>query len=165
MKHLIFISLAFFFLQANAQQIKISDGKWKGTLIIWKENKIVDSVPTELTIKTIIKDSVWQWKTEYISAIMPVTKDYSLRVVDKQKGIYITDEGDGIELMNYGFGNKLYSNFETSGVLLSSYYEWIGNDIVFEIASGKKIETMSINTEVTNFSVRNLQKVIFKKIK
>jgi len=165
MKYLIFIALTFVFLNTNAQQINIKDGKWKGTLMIWKENKIVDSVPTELTIKTIIKDSVWQWKTEYLSATMPVTKDYSLRVADKEKGIYITDEGDGVELMNYTFGNKLYSNFETSGVLLSSCYEWIGNDIIFEIASGKKIETMSVNTEVTNFSVRNLQKVIFKKLK
>jgi len=165
MKHLFFISLTFLFLHTNAQQIKITDGKWKGTLMIWKENKIVDSVPTELTIKTLIKDSVWQWKTEYISTTMPVTKDYTLRITDKQKGIYITDEGDGVELMNYSFGNKLFSNFETSGILLSSSYEWIGNDIVFEIASGKKIETMSVNTEVTNFSVRNLQKVIFKKLK
>ena len=109
MKHLIFISLAFLFFHANAQQIKITDGVWKGTLMIWKENKIVDSVPTELTIKTIIKDSIWQWKTEYLSATMPVTKDYTLRIIDKQKGIYITDEGDGVDLMNYSFGNKLLS--------------------------------------------------------
>lgn len=164
MKKIISILLTFLCLSTYAQQIKISDGKWKGTLIIWKENKIMDSVPAELTIKTIIKDSIWQWKTEYISATMPVTKNYSLRVVDKQKGIYITDEGDGVELMNYTFGNKLYSNFETSGILLTSCYEWIGTDIFFEIASGKKTETMSINTEVTNYSVKNLQKVIFKKI-
>ncbi len=164
MKQIILISLTFLCLNTKAQQIKITDGKWKGTLMIWRENKIMDSVPTELTIKTIIKDSVWQWKTEYISTTMPVTKDYSLRVVDKQKGTYVTDEGDGIELMNYTFGNKMFSNFETSGILLTSSYEWIGNDIIFEIASGKKIESMSINTEVTNFAVKNLQKVIFKKI-
>jgi hypothetical protein len=96
---------------------------------------------------------------------MTVTKDYSLRVIDIQKGTYITDEGDGVELMNYTFGNKMFSNFETAGILLSSSYEWIGNDIIFEIASGKKIESNSVNTEVTNYSVKNLQKVIFKKIK
>lgn len=164
MKKIISLLLTFIYLNTYAQQIKISDGKWKGTLIIWKENKIMDSVPTELTIKTIIKDSIWQWKTEYISATMPVTKDYSLRVVDKQKGIYITDEGDGIELMNYTFGNKLYSNFETSGILLTSSYEWIGNDIIFEIASGKKIDNINSNAEVLNFTVRNLQKVVYKKV-
>lgn len=164
MKKIISLLLTFVWLNTYAQQIKISDGKWKGTLIIWKENKIMDSVPTELTIKTIIKDSIWQWKTEYISATMPVTKDYSLRVVDKQKGIYITDEGDGIELMNYTFGNKLYSNFETSGILLTSSYEWIGNDIIFEIASGKKIDNINSNAEVLNFTVRNLQKVVYKKV-
>lgn len=164
MKKTISILLTFICLNSFAQQINIVDGKWKGNLIIWKENKIMDSVPTELTIKTIIKDSVWKWKTEYFSATTPVTKDYSLRVVDKQKGIYITDEGDAIELMNYTFGNKLYSNFETSGILLTSSYEWIGNDIIFEIASGKKTETISINNEITNFTVKSLQKVIFKKI-
>lgn len=164
MKKIISLLLTFVWLNTYAQQIKISDGKWKGTLIIWKENKIMDSVPTELTIKTIIKDSIWQWKTEYISATMPVTKDYSLRVVDKQKGIYITDEGDGIELMNYTFGNKLYSNFETSGILLTSSYVWIGNDIIFEIASGKKIDNINSNAEVLNFTVRNLQKVVYKKV-
>lgn len=148
-------------LHTYAQQLKISDGKWKGTLVIWKENKIVDSVTTELTIKTIIKDSVWQWKTEYISPTMPVTKDYILRITDRNKGTYVTDEGDGVELMNYTFGNKLYSNFETSGILLTSYYEWTGNDIIFEIASGKKTEP-PVN-DVTNYAVRNVQKIIFKK--
>lgn len=164
MKKIISILPIFLCLHSFAQQINISDGEWNGTLMVWKENKIIDSVPSKLTIKTIIKDSVWQWKTEYISAKMPVTKDYILRVVEKQKGIFITDEGDGVELMNYTFGNKLFSNFETSGILLTSSYEWIGNDIIFEIASGKKIENISINNEVTNFTVKNLQKIIFKKI-
>lgn len=163
MKFFVLATTSLLTFNVAAQQLKIVDGKWSGMLHIMRENAIVDSVITELDIKTIIKDSIWQWKTEYKSTTMPVIKDYTLRVKDRKKGVYVTDEGDGLELLNFVFGNKMYCNFETQGILLSSSYEWINDDIVFEIASGKKAD-MTAN-EVTNFTVRNLQKVTFKKIK
>jgi hypothetical protein len=75
---------------------------------------------------------------------------------------YVTDEGNGIELMDYYFNNKLYSVFETHGVMLTSSYELQGNQLIFEVSSGKKLDE---NKEVNNYSVLNLQRVIFKRRK
>jgi hypothetical protein len=99
---------------------------------------------------------------EYLSEKMPMVKDYVLKLKDKEKGIYSTDEGGGLELMDYQFGNKLYSVFEVSGVLLTASYEWIDkSNLVFEVTSGKKGE--SPVKDITNFSVANVQRVVMRK--
>jgi hypothetical protein len=51
--------------------------------------------------------------------------------------------------------------FETQGIFLTSSYELIGDQLIFEVSSGKKIE--GENKGVTNYSVTSLQRVIFKK--
>ena len=93
---------------------------------------------------------------------MPAVKDYKLVLKDAVTQTYATDEGNGIELMDYYFNNKLYSIFETHGVMLTSSYELQGNQLIFEVSSGKKIDE---NKEVNNYSVLNLQRVIFKRRK
>lgn len=104
----------------------------------------------------------WMWKMEYLSPQMPMVKDYILRLKDASKGHYITDEGGGIELMDYLFENKLYCVFETSGVILTSTYELRGKELIFEVTSGKKQGVD--NQPVTNYSVDNLQRVVFRKV-
>jgi hypothetical protein len=64
--------------------------------------------------------------------------------------------------MDYYFIIKLYSVFDTLGVMLTSSYELKDNQLIFEVTSGKKIEE---NKEVINYSVLNLQRVIFKKVR
>ena len=92
-----------------------------------------------------------------------MVKDYVLRTRDAAKGLYLTDEGGGVELMDYLFGNKLYSVFETSNIVLTATYELRSpNELVFEVTSGKKVSEGS--PDVINYSVDNLQRVIFKKI-
>ena len=51
--------------------------------------------------------------------------------------------------------------FETQGIFLTSSYELIGDQLIFEVSSGKKLEEE--NKAVTNYSVTSLQRVIFKK--
>ena len=107
-------------------------GTWRGMMHIFHYGQQRDSVPVVLTVKAIGPDS-WSWKTEYRSAKMPMTKDYSIRVKDREKRVFITDEGDGIELTDYQTGDKLYSVFETSGILLTSSYELRGESLIFEV--------------------------------
>jgi hypothetical protein len=46
--------------------------------------------------------------------------------------------------------------------MLTSSYELKGDQLIFEVSSGKKIEG---NNEVVNYSVINLQKVVFNRVK
>ncbi len=149
---------------ANAQKYFPNKciGNWKGVMKIYAKGVLKDTVTVLLSIQKQ-SDTSWNWKTIYISTKMPVTKNYTLRIKDKANGIYITDEGDGIELIDYLFDDKLYSVFETEGILLTSYYQLIGKQLIFEVTSGKKI--VADAKEVINYTVNNVQKVVFKKIK
>ena len=86
-----------------------------------------------------------------------------MKLSDTKPNCCITDEGDGIELENYLFNNKLYNVFETEGIMLTSSYEFINENLVFEVTSGKKME--SSNKDVINYSVLNLQRVVFSRTK
>jgi hypothetical protein len=94
---------------------------------------------------------------------MPVTKDYIPRLKDVAQNRYMTDEGGGVELQDYLFRNKLYCVFETGGVLLTSTYELKENELIFEVMAGKKI--VDEKNEIINYSVDNLQRVVFKRSK
>lgn len=46
---------------------------------------------------------------------------------------------------------------EKQGILLTSTYEWLGNQIIFEVTSGKELQTTH---GVKSYSVLNLQKAV-----
>jgi hypothetical protein len=137
-------------------------GTWEGTMHLYSKGSLKDSVAVRLSVEKLSPTS-WTWKTEYLSATMPMIKDYVLRTPDPAQNKYITDEGGGLELTNYLFGNKLYSVFETHEVYLTSTYEIMGDTLIFEVTSGKK-EPIT-HPEVTTYSTANLQRVIFRKMK
>jgi len=136
-------------------------GTWAGTMYIYQHGHLRDSVAVRLTVSKTDKPDSWSWKTEYLSEKMPVTKDYVLRLKDASKNLYVTDEGGGLELTDYLVGNKLYSVFETQGVMLTSSYELMGNELVFEVTSGKK--ESQTHPEVTTYSTSSVQRVRFRR--
>jgi hypothetical protein len=164
MKKIFSIALILIASLSNAQTLFPNKciGNWKGTMHIYSKGVLKDTVTVLLTIKKQT-DTSWMWKTEYISTKMPITKNYVLRLKDKANNIYATDEGDGIELKDYLFENKLYSVFETQGIMLTSFYELRGKELYFEVTSGKKI--VEDAKEVINYAVNNVQMIVFKKIK
>ena len=135
-------------------------GRWTGMMYIYQYGQVRDSVPVRFTVKPLSPDS-WTWKTEYLSPRMPMTKDYVLRLKDREKKIFVTDEGGGLELTDYQTGNKLYSVFETGGIMLTASYEWRGDQLIFEVTSGKKEEAK--HPEVTTYSTTSVQRVAFKR--
>ena len=138
-------------------------GVWKGTLHLYNQGVVKDSVPVRMTVARTADPAVWAWKTEYLSAKNPVVKDYALKLTDKAANRYVTDEGNGILLDTYLVGNKLYNVFEVSGNLLTATYERVGESLIFEVTSGKKGETTGEG--VVNYTVRNVQRVVFRKEK
>jgi len=161
-------SLIFFFSciysNINAQEIFADKcvGKWEGIMHIYAKGQLRDSVPVQLLVQKSTIPNTWIWKTSYLSKTNPMDKDYKLVLKDTATQNYITDEGDGIELRDYCFNNKLYSVFDTHQVLLTSSYELQGDQLIFEVTSGKKLD---VNKEVNNYSVLNVQRVVFKKVK
>ncbi len=134
-------------------------GIWEGTMYLWNGGQVKDSLPVRMTIIKQKDSAVWSWKTEYLSPTRPMTKDYLLKLSDPAKRVYITDEGDGILLYDYEFGNKLYSAFAVQGAYLTACYEIKGEELVFEVSSGKQLE--AVTNGVTSYSVNNLQRVVY----
>jgi hypothetical protein len=163
MRPFIVFCILFSWLSLNAQTSFPEKclGIWTGTMHIYSRGSLVDSVPIKLNVTRTNAPDTFVWKTEYLSEKFPMVKDYKLVISDAGKGVFITDEGDGIILMDYLFENKLYSVFETQGILLTSTYEWLGNQIIFEVTSGKELQT---NHGVTSYSILNLQKAILRKM-
>jgi len=154
------------FLNAIEAQTAFGDqclGNWEGTMYLYGKGQLRDSVAVQLSVQKTTSPDTWSWKTSYLSKTQPMVKDYKLILKDAATNSYVTDEGDGIVLKDYLFHNKLYSVFETQGILLTASYELIGDQLIFEVSSGKKLEEE--NKAVTNYSVTSLQRVIFKKIK
>ena len=137
-------------------------GDWHGYLQIWAAGEKKDSVRVRLSIKSNGKET-WQWRMEYFSEKNPAVKDYIIRVKDKAKQVYITDEGGGIELEDYAFGDKMYSLFETNGYWLTSTQELKNGKLVFEVTSGKKSNTLPEG--ITNYTVSSMQQAVLTKKK
>ncbi len=161
MKPLLLSALLALAFVGHAQLPKPWIGQWNGTMLMYKNGQKNDSVAVSLTIAPLIKDSIYTWKTQYHSTKMPMTKDYTLRVKDAAKGVFVTDEGGGVELTNYLIDNKMYNVFEVQNTMLTATYELRGNELIFEVTSGKK--ELSKSSEVINYSTNFLQKVRFKK--
>jgi len=163
MRPFIAFCILFSWLSLNAQTSFPEKclGIWTGTMHIYNRGLLVDSVPIKLNVTRTNAPDTFVWKTEYLSAKFPMVKDYKLVISDAGKGVFITDEGDGIILMDYLFENKLYSVFETQSILLTSTYEWLGNQIIFEVTSGKELQT---TLGVKSYSVLNLQKAVLRKM-
>lgn len=169
-KYIVLLKFTFtFFLFSSIQNnsfaqthfASVCEGKWAGVMYLYAKGQIKDSVPVELLVQKTSISGTWIWKTNYLSSTYPMVKNYKLVLMDSASQVYTTDEGDGVVLWNYLFNNKLYSVFEVQGVTLTSSYEVNGDQLIFEVTSGKKLEGKG---EVTNYSVLNLQRVVFKKV-
>lgn len=157
----VFFTLLNFGLFAQESFPERCEGLWEGTMYISAKGQVRDSVGILFTVEKIADEEAWVWRTQYLSEKFPMTKDYILRVHDKENQVYLTDEGDGIVLYDYLFGNKLYSVFETGGFLLTASYELRGEELIFEVTSGKVQEEKV--KDISNYTVNNVQRVVLRR--
>lgn len=137
-------------------------GNWEGTLYIYKFNKVQDSLKATFTVAKTEVPGTYTWKTEYLTPERTIVKDYKLVVDNLEEGRYILDEGDGIELMAYHVQNKLYSLFKLKDIYLTASTELTGDQLVFEVTSGKEYNITG--QEIANFSFTNVQRAVYHKV-
>lgn len=136
-------------------------GNWGGTLYIYQKGQLKDSVSVTLEVKPSGQPKEFHWVTTYESEEHPLVKDYLLQIDQQEPEKYILKEGEGVELLMYGFDNKLYSLFETQNTMLSSTYEIRNDTLYFETSSASQQATGSV---VTSFQIGYLQKAVFTRI-
>ncbi len=144
-------------------------GNWVGELNIYKENKLVQTLPMELEMLEIDSSNNYVWAIIYGEDKVAGRRSYELEIVDAEKGIYRIDEKNSIKLESYLFGNKLYSQFSVMGSQLLCTYEKVADKMIFEIISGS-VEPISITgkeivegeeiPEVKTFPINVMQKAI-----
>ncbi len=161
MKYLILI-IGLFSLNSITAQHSFPDqciGIWEGQMQIYANGHLKDSIPVKLTVEPTTKDSVFIWRTSYLSETHPMVKDYTMIVVSDT--LLYLDEGNDVILKQYVFGDKLFSHFTVNDIFLTSSYTLNGDQLYFEITSATLIQ--AANSEVQSYQVNYLQKVLFKR--
>lgn len=133
-------------------------GNWEGTLYIYQQGQLRDSVPVQLEVSPTADPVAFTWKTTYQSEDHPMVKDYTMVIDTSAANTYIMKEEENVELFMYSFDNKLYSLFETESTMLSSSYEIRKDTLYFEVNSAS---TQATGPLVTSFNIGYLQKVRF----
>lgn len=135
-------------------------GVWEGTMYIYGKGVLRDSVRVRRTIRRIDTAS-WTWRTDYLSDKMPATKDYVLRRRDAAGTEFVVDESGGVEIPMYRTGDRLYSVFETSGILLTAAEELTPAGLLFEVVSARR--SGKPDAPVGTFQVGAVQRVLLQR--
>jgi hypothetical protein len=147
------------------------EGNYKGELQIFG----VDSVTMKVEMKLdIVKKttSSFQWKISYNFKGNEDVRDYELKIIDAEKGMYVIDEKNSIVIESYYKMETFTSFFKVMDSFIVSTYTKKADAIVFEIISGdennltisgdKKINEEEI-PKVTSYLVNGRQKAILIK--
>ena len=137
-------------------------GQWQGTMYLYAEGKVHDSVAVTFTVARTDTAGTYTWRTDYLSPQYTLSKDYQLKVQPDTPYHHLLDEGDGIVLHAYEFGDKLYSLFAVQDQLMVSSYELRGEQLIFEISISPA--TGIPQAEVTSYAVPRLQRVVLKRV-
>ena len=118
-------------------------GKWSGTLEIYTEKGLTQSVPMQLHILPTDRADRFTQTIYYGEDTITGKRDYELVVIDAATGHFATDEKNTIAMDCYLLGEKLYNRFEVMGNLLLASTEMVGENLVYEVISGS-MEPVSI---------------------
>lgn len=123
---------------ASAQSFPQSwQGTWRGTLQIHNAKGVAQTVPMAVEIAPTADSLRWRFALIYGEDTAKGRRAYDLLIVDRAKGHYVTDENNGILLDDYFLDGRLLSQFTVQGTRLVSSFERRGDELIFEIISGK----------------------------
>jgi hypothetical protein len=112
-------------------------GTWRGTLHIHTAKGLAQSVPMAVDIAPTADSLRWRFALIYGEDTAKGRRAYDLLIVDRPAGRYLTDENNGILLDDYYLDGRLLSQFTVQGTRLLSSFERRGDELIFEIFSGK----------------------------
>ena len=113
-------------------------GEWAGTLEIFNNKGLSQSIPMTCLMSKTDTAGVFNWNIIYGEDKVKGLRPYLLRTIDAQKGQYLCDELNSIKMESYLLGNKLFCNYIVAGNWITSTYEKQGDVMVFEIIFGKE---------------------------
>ncbi len=148
------------------------EGVWTGELKVYSPRGMARKIPMELHILPI--DSVGyinshQWTIIYGEDKEKGKRPYEFRLKDKEKGLYLMDEKNGIELESTLINNTFYSLYSLDKTYIMSTYERTSEGIRSKITSGSlEVSHSSGGTsedipEVNDHFVKVVQTALLKK--
>lgn len=145
-------------------------GKWRGDLKIYSGLGLRQTIKMELHLIPQEGSENYDYTIIYDSPDRFDKRLYELIVVDKSQGLYLMDEKNTILIESYFMGGKWFQRFDVVENLLVCSIEQIGDQLVWEITSGK---TKAISTtgdtnlegifEVNTFPVGVYQRAVLSK--
>ncbi len=112
-------------------------GEWTGYLSIYGSKGLHDKIEMGLNIVPIENSKNLTFMIRYGEDKEENKRNYELVFVDKEKGLFKIDEKNTILMEAYYIGGKLFQTFEVGGNLLTSTLSKIGDQLLWEITSGK----------------------------
>lgn len=150
------------------------EGKWAGSLEIFKDTGKVNELPMELhilPIKDVDKPS-WTWTIIYGEDPETGKRPYELITIDAAKGLYLVDEKNTIKMEGYFLGGQFYQWFEVKGTRLLSKTQLAGDTLIWEIVVSSD-QPVSITGDskfegeqippVKAFAINTLQRAVLRK--
>jgi hypothetical protein len=109
-------------------------GTWEGTLTTWSApDSVRNRIPLTLTIAREDSGTAYTWRTVFNADTVRGVRPYRLVVRDAERGLYGTDEGNGIVLEARWLAGALISVFQVGERVLESRYELRGDTLVHDL--------------------------------
>lgn len=158
-------------LSQTTEMIEFPDdffGIYTGSLQIVSEQG--DQI-TPMEFHLLASDSIgrYAYTLVYGAGKTKLVRDYSLVEMDKENGLYVVNENNGILLDSKVIRNSMYTLFEVNDTLLTTFITFEKDYMVFEITatpkSGKRVTyTEDENkTEVISYPITTIQRAVLKK--
>jgi len=112
-------------------------GKWRGDLKVYSGLGLQYSIKMELHLIPQKNSENYDYTIIYDSPERFDKRLYELIVVDKSQGLYLLDEKNTILIESYFMGGKWFQRFDVVESMLNCSIEQIGDQLVWEITSGK----------------------------
>lgn len=128
---------SLFAVSLRAQDRSFPDawvGDWKGTLTtVAPPDSVRNRIPITLTIAREAAGDAWTWRTVFNADTVRGLRAYRLLARDRARGLYATDEGNGVVLEDTWVGGSLISVFQVGAQVLESRYTLSGDTLTHDI--------------------------------
>lgn len=116
-------------------------GKWRGSLNVWTMPNRYQRIPMVIEIKPTADTSRYSLITSFGADTLKGGANYEIVRVNPQRGIYQIDQKNSVKMDAFFIGNRLVCEFVAGGVRFITSYERQGENMIFEVISGRDAYT------------------------